>query len=206
MSSFIKNFTAEKPLAARVLKKTGIAFLIWLGVLFVFAITPGTRGFTFLWSWMVPYAFLLYIINIYWLIPQYERKGRRWFYYTLHLLPLSLILMVPFGAGYSNSINIPEEGFLLVTWFCQLLVVVPFSWYMFRLNRESLSEVTVLKKELRRSSADLQFLRSQINPHFLFNALNTLYGTSMQENAERTGEGIQKLGDMMRFIDRKSVV
>src|SRR3546814_16021546 len=89
--------------------------------------------------------------------------------------------MVPFGAGYSNSINIPEEGFLLVTWFCQLLVVVPFSWYMFRLNRESLSEVTVMKKELRRSSADLQFLRSQINTHFLFNALNTLYDTNPEE-------------------------
>src|SRR3546814_1978815 len=98
--------------------------------------------------------------------------------------------MVPFGAGYSNSINIPEEGFLLVTWFCQLLVVVPFSWYMFRLNRESLSEVTVLKIELRSSSADLQFLRSPINPHFLFNALNIHYVTSMQEKAELKGEGI----------------
>src|SRR3546814_18202088 len=71
---------------------------------------------------------------------------------------------------------------------------------MFRLNRESLSEVTVLKKELRRSSADLQFLRSQINPHFLFNALNTLYGTSMQENAERTGEGLKKLADIIHFM------
>jgi LytS/YehU family sensor histidine kinase len=46
----------------------------------------------------------------------------------------------------------------------------------------------------------LQFLRSQINPHFLFNALNTLYGTALKENAEQTAEGIQKLGDMMRFM------
>ncbi len=34
----------------------------------------------------------------------------------------------------------------------------------------------------------------------MFNALNTLYGTAIQENAERTSEGIQKLGDMMRFM------
>ena len=50
------------------------------------------------------------------------------------------------------------------------------------------------------SNANLQFLRSQINPHFLFNALNTLYGTALQENAVRAAEGIQKLGDMMRFM------
>ena len=31
-------------------------------------------------------------------------------------------------------------------------------------------------------------------------ALNTLYGTAIQEKAERTGEGIQQLGDMMRFM------
>jgi sensor histidine kinase YesM len=57
-----------------------------------------------------------------------------------------------------------------------------------------------LKTALGKSSAKLDSLKSQINPHFLFNALNTLYGTSLQENAERTSEGIQKLGDMMRFM------
>ena len=34
----------------------------------------------------------------------------------------------------------------------------------------------------------------------MFNALNTIYGTALQENAERTAEGVQKLGDMMRFM------
>ena len=56
------------------------------------------------------------------------------------------------------------------------------------------------QKELVKSKANLHFLRSQINPHFLFNVLNTLYGTALQENAERTAGGIQKLGDMMRFM------
>ena len=33
-----------------------------------------------------------------------------------------------------------------------------------------------------------------------FNTLNTLYGTALQENSERTAQGIQMLGDMMRFM------
>lgn len=58
------------------------------------------------------------------------------------------------------------------------------------------------EKALTLSKADLQFLRSQINPHFLFNVLNTLYGTALREKAKDTAGGIQKLGDMMRFMLR----
>lgn len=56
------------------------------------------------------------------------------------------------------------------------------------------------EKALERSRADLQLLRSQINPHFLFNALNTLYGTALMDGSKTTASGIQRLGDMMRFI------
>lgn len=54
--------------------------------------------------------------------------------------------------------------------------------------------------EVSQTSAELGALRAQINPHFLFNALNTLYAIAMKENSEKTADGIQKLGDMMRFM------
>jgi LytS/YehU family sensor histidine kinase len=82
----------------------------------------------------------------------------------------------------------------------QFLVTTPFSWMLYRRYKKGTDEVVNLQTELGQSAAKLDFLRSQINPHFLFNALNTLYGTAIQEKAERTGEGIQKLGDMMRFM------
>lgn len=52
----------------------------------------------------------------------------------------------------------------------------------------------------RSKQAELAGLQSQVNPHFLFNALNTLYASAIGENAERTSGGIQKLSDMMRFM------
>ena len=61
-------------------------------------------------------------------------------------------------------------------------------------------ENTKLKVEVSQKTAELDNLRSQINPHFLFNALNTLYSVSLKENAVQTSDGIQKLGDMMRFM------
>lgn len=61
-------------------------------------------------------------------------------------------------------------------------------------------ESSKLKAQVSVKSAELAQLRSQINPHFLFNALNSLYATALKENSSQTAEGIQKLGDIMRFM------
>ncbi|TWF38940.1 histidine kinase [Chitinophaga polysaccharea] len=84
--------------------------------------------------------------------------------------------------------------------FVSAAIVAPLSWLLFKTRQQQQATVVTLKKALGHSAANLDFLRSQINPHFLFNALNTLYGTALQEEAARTSEGIQKLGDMMRFM------
>jgi two-component system, LytTR family, sensor kinase len=60
--------------------------------------------------------------------------------------------------------------------------------------------VKPLETNLNRNVAELSALRAQINPHFLFNAMNTLYATAIDEKAERTSQGIQQLSDMMRFM------
>ncbi|RYG50968.1 MAG: histidine kinase [Chitinophagaceae bacterium] len=44
----------------------------------------------------------------------------------------------------------------------------------------------------------LQSLRSQLNPHFLFNTFNTLYGTSLQ-HPERTPDLIMKVSQLLRY-------
>ncbi|GAB4052925.1 sensor histidine kinase [Spirosoma litoris] len=61
-------------------------------------------------------------------------------------------------------------------------------------------EKIVLQTQVSAKSAELSSLQAQINPHFLFNALNSLYATALKENSEKTADGIQKLGDMMRFM------
>lgn len=47
--------------------------------------------------------------------------------------------------------------------------------------------------------AELQFLKAQINPHFLFNTLNNLYFLSMTQSP-RTPEVIERLSGMMRYM------
>jgi LytS/YehU family sensor histidine kinase len=85
-------------------------------------------------------------------------------------------------------------------------IIIPVSWWIYQARHNRKLEVHGLKTALDHSEAGLDFLRWQINPHFLFNALNTLYGTALQEKASATGEGIQKLGDMMRFMLHDNVM
>jgi sensor histidine kinase YesM len=57
------------------------------------------------------------------------------------------------------------------------------------------------KKEIENEklSSELQFLKAQINPHFLFNTLNNLYYLATI-NSPNTTEVIEKLSQMMRYM------
>lgn len=52
----------------------------------------------------------------------------------------------------------------------------------------------------RRKEAELEQLKSQVNPHFLFNTLNTLYAFALKENNDKTAESIGQLANLMRFL------
>lgn len=55
-----------------------------------------------------------------------------------------------------------------------------------------------LQVRLNHSENELHILKQQMHPHFLFNTLNYLYGTALQERAHRTAEGIEALSSMLR--------
>lgn len=67
-----------------------------------------------------------------------------------------------------------------------------YDWF---LNRARQRE---LEQEMLR--AELMALKHQINPHFLFNILNGLYGLAFKNEDEETAEGIAKLSQMMRYV------
>lgn len=47
--------------------------------------------------------------------------------------------------------------------------------------------------------SELRFLKTQINPHFLFNSLNTIYALARKQSA-LTSEAVMKLSKLMRFM------
>ena len=55
-----------------------------------------------------------------------------------------------------------------------------------------------LKLEVEKMQADLKFLKSQINPHFLHNTLNSFYARSLPLSTD-LADGILTLSEMMRY-------
>ncbi len=53
--------------------------------------------------------------------------------------------------------------------------------------------------EHEKLNAELAFLKSQINPHFLFNSLNNIYSLAYQKS-DKAPEAILKLSGMMRYM------
>lgn len=64
-------------------------------------------------------------------------------------------------------------------------------------HRWRLSEQALHSKALK-AAAELSFLKSQLQPHFLFNTLNNIYSLAMSQN-EYTAVSILKLSNMMRY-------
>jgi len=53
--------------------------------------------------------------------------------------------------------------------------------------------------KLLSAQAELEALQSQINPHFLFNTLNSIKSTADGEDAEKTSQMVQVLADLLRY-------
>jgi len=59
-----------------------------------------------------------------------------------------------------------------------------------------------LKRELleEKLTTEMAFLKSQINPHFLFNVLNSFYAKSLKHDVPELADGISKLAQLMRYM------
>jgi len=60
------------------------------------------------------------------------------------------------------------------------------------------NQLRVEQLEKQRLTSELDTLRAQINPHFLFNALNTVYGMARRTDMQ-TADAIMKLSDILRY-------
>lgn len=95
-----------------------------------------------------------------------------------------------------------------------------FESYNYMIGKEYISKIDIEKKEkklklikeeklrieMEKSVKDIELraLHYQINPHFLFNVLNTIGRLAFFENAKMTEDVVYAFSDMMRYILKKS--
>jgi two-component system, LytTR family, sensor kinase len=177
---------------------------VTISILYYIALPVFTKSFNIIhedsffpsYYLMVPALFGMYMSNTYWLFPKTELHP----FFSREIISRLLITAFLFSLPLLGIIHEGLPPAMVYALGFQLFIITPLTWLLYQQRRDKILQLRGSEKALVKSRTDLQFLRSQINPHFLFNVLNTLYGTALQENAERTAGGIQKLGDMMRFM------
>ncbi|MET0636602.1 MAG: histidine kinase [Chitinophagaceae bacterium] len=185
-----------------VTREAIVATIVWTFGLLLLVASGAPMEVVVGWMILVPTGMMIFLLNYYWLIP---RALKRKYSFLVLMGQNAVILFVVFGL-FSILIIIAvkwgDDGVSLSLFnsVFNFFITVPLTWVIYRRQVKGRQVIDTLKMELGQSNANFDFLRSQINPHFLFNALNTIYGTAIQENAERTGGAVLKLSDMMRFM------
>jgi two-component system LytT family sensor kinase len=200
-----RRYGLSQTLASRIIKEVVAVAFIWswlLNVLWGLRFKALFQLFGVYYIIVVPFGAAVYFINLYWLIPVYKSTVERsWWKYAFRLAAMVTLLALFETICIKATPYYLSPGMLVFTaWFIPLAIALPLSWMVYRANETFYRQLTTLKAALDASDASLQLLRSQINPHFLFNTLNALYGTAIVDGSRRTAEGIQQLGDMMRFM------
>jgi two-component system, LytTR family, sensor kinase len=95
----------------------------------------------------------------------------------------------PFWAEYLRKLDI-------VVFYYAIIVGATHAVDYYRMYRSGLMRASQLESELRQSQ--LEFLKGQLQPHFLFNTLNAVHAL-VYEDQKAAGRVITRLGELLRM-------
>ena len=105
------------------------------------------------------------------------------------------VVLIIIHGGFRNTINEWQLNSVFIIGIGFLLII--FTSFIYADFRNKIKNKNL---ELESKDSELQLLKSQVNPHFLFNTLNTLYATALEEKAEKTAESTAKLASLIRYM------
>ena len=199
-------------------------FIFWLGVLLYHLIRIGImmpsitnmKAFSKLVKYtlmhpMVINIFLVYI-TVYFLIPRYFTRRKYWLFATGFLIVILLfqgytfllnlydigssirdaiglskgIFISTFKAGFIRGLGNPP---LILGLF--LAIKTLKNWHLEQVKTEALAK--------ENANAELQLLKAQVHPHFLFNTLNNIYSFSLNQSPQASAL-VGKLSGMLDYM------
>jgi two-component system LytT family sensor kinase len=180
----------------------------WLLVSTFFIIPLYVFGFTS----KVQYAIICYLIyififyiNVLWILPWWVKNRNLWG--LLFCWPSLIIVGTICGVLLNHVFNVfTRRGNLrleVINTFllnCLFVGVVLFAGVTYKSIADWFKNEQIRSKlENENLRTELDFLKSQVNPHFLFNTLNNIYALAYQ-NSSKTADAIMKLSEIMHYI------
>ena len=158
----------------------------------------------------LPWKAVPFYLLFYFLIPRFFNRGA---YFKTALYFVIVLVVCLFGYrsmigpvskimyGESPDFNVYSVRRLIFT-LTDLLPAIGLASTVKLLKASILSRRKEAALQEQKRAAELNFLKAQTNPHFLFNTLNNLYGLA-RRNDPNAAASILKLSNIMRYILRE---
>lgn len=144
-------------------------------------------------------------LNLHYFLPKYLAKRKYGAYFSLILLAVLTYLVIQslydyYLYGYivgprhnSNMWESVSYNFFSTLWYLALMLALKLSldWYG--------QQLFIQRIMVEKLNAEVDFLRAQVNPHFLFNILNNLYALTLKKS-EKAPDVVLKLSAMMEYM------
>lgn len=148
------------------------------------------------------YIFIVYL-NLLYLIPNYLNQKNIFIYLFLLLLACFLLTPIKTMALHIKLYDFPSYQYTLFekqTGYFFVFVIISGFTTIGNIVVDWFAQITMRQQlENKNMQSELQFLKSQINPHFFFNTLNSLYSLTLKKS-DLAPEIVIKLSDMMRYM------
>jgi hypothetical protein len=186
---------------------------LWLVMYSLLLLYVGQKGTETDWSYafkLTTIGVLMYLITVYanthWLIPRYFHTRRYGWYIGLAVGLIGSLVAIrtgleneffaqrtPFHPFYGwNVAHLLYSGVtILLAFFVGFLLRIAFDYLTLRQQQARL--------EQQQQLAELNLLKAQVQPHFLFNTLNNIYALSVAGSPE-TSTMLAKLSDTIRYF------
>lgn len=182
----------------------GLFWLALFGTMVGTSLRQGISPNIILWNETIQALFFAVLVyfNLLYLIPNYLAR-HAFIYFGLVLAACAIVTPIEVLVLYLMYADAPEYqanvvdqqvriylGNVFVTILATVLRVI-MDWWRYQNEKQVLLTQTM--------QSELRFLKSQINPHFLFNTLNNLYALTLKKS-EKAPEIVLKLAEIMRYM------
>ena len=188
---------------------------VWLFFVYFFSYSSNNSVYgSWFSSFLMPITMATTYFVVYFLIPKYllKKKYKYFLLYSLYTFIISadlILLVIVFYFLYFTGFNVSEmpymnRNFVFVLILVYLVVGIVSFVSLLNHNFKTISrnkelQNKILETQLQIKDQELQYLKKQIHPHFLFNTLNTIYGFALKQSKD-TPEIILKLSNLLDYI------
>jgi LytS/YehU family sensor histidine kinase len=152
----------------------------------------------------------IYFLNSFLLIPFGYYRNRRWLFWLGNALILAYQVFIFFFLFDQETFlsRVPDahyRQYALSSYYASSLVAVFMSALLagiallaHHVYRSQSIKRQLKEEQQKRTEAELEWLKNQLNPHFLFNTLNNI-SSLVQIDADKAQDAIAQLSDLLRY-------